>query len=106
MKAKKKFDFFTPPIFFFSMSEPKHVSQSKLKKFMKNIIINITQVENDMDIHTSKLKYILIQKNETEWISSLNHFHNLLRKKRCFTNYFKAMKRLYQEQINHSKDIL
>ena len=90
------------------------VSQRKLRKIMKSIVVNITEIEYDMNINASKLKsmsshFILYNisssKNDTEWLSCLNRFTDLLRKKRCFTNYLQHLKRLDKEHINNQKDV-
>ena len=92
------------------MTDIEVVSQRKLRKIMKNIIVIINEIEYDMNIHASKLKsmsshFILhnisSSKNDAEWLCCLHKFNDLLRKKRCFTNYLQHIKRLHKEYINH-----
>lgn len=90
-------------IFFLVFMSAKKISHGKLRKLMKNITHNITQIEYDMHIYATKLQYlsshftltsVASAKNEMEWSQCLNHFTSLLRKKRCFTNYLKLIRRL------------
>ena len=97
------------------MTDAKFVSQRKLRKIIKDIIVNITQIDLDMNLHASKLKsmssYFILSKtsspkNDAEWFSCLENFNDLLRKKRCFTNYLHLLKRLLKDEINLRKEIL
>ena len=96
------------------MTDARFVSQRKLRKIIKDIIVNITQIEIDMNVHASKLKslssnFILSKssssKNDAEWFSCLDNFNDLSRKKRCFTNYLQLLKRLLKDRIKIRKDI-